>query len=301
MSDQVTIDDTFAEAFPMRGTRLIITAIDQELADIAAGEFCGNASSVIGCDAEVGIESLVDAERTPDGRPGVSVLAFAFDKASLEKAVTARVGQNVLTCPTTACFSGLDAEVKKDRIKVGAQLRFFGDGYQFSKKLGDRRYWRVPVMDGEFLCEDVVGTTKGIGGGNLLVVGRSQRETLAAVRAAVAAINDVPDVIMPFPSGIVRSGSKVGSKYKPLKASTNEKWCPSLRGQTESVLKDGEQAVYEIVMDGLSETAIRSGMSAGLTAAASSPGVMRISAGNYGGKLGPHHFHLHQLESDSEG
>lgn len=301
MSDQVTIDDTFAEAFPMRGTRLIITAIDQELADIAAGEFCGNASSVIGCDAEVGIESLVSPDQTPDGRPGVSVLAFAFDKASLEKAVTARVGQNVLTCPTTACFSGLDADVKKDRIKVGAQLRFFGDGYQFSKKLGDRRYWRVPVMDGEFLCEDVVGTTKGIGGGNLLVVGRSQRETLAAVRAAVAAINDIPDVIMPFPSGIVRSGSKVGSKYKPLKASTNEKWCPSLRGQTESVLKDGEQAVYEIVMDGLSESAIRSGMLAGLKAAAFSPGVMRISAGNYGGKLGPHHFHLHQLESSSDG
>lgn len=301
MSDQVTIDDTFAEAFPMRGTRLIITAIDQELADIAAGEFCGNASSVIGCDAEVGIESLVSPDQTPDGRPGVSVLAFAFDKASLEKAVTARVGQNVLTCPTTACFSGLDADVKKDRIKVGAQLRFFGDGYQFSKKLGDRRYWRVPVMDGEFLCEDVVGTTKGIGGGNLLVVGRSQRETLAAVRAAVAAINDIPDVIMPFPSGIVRSGSKVGSKYKPLKASTNEKWCPSLRGQTESMLKDGEQAVYEIVMDGLSESAIRSGMLAGLNAAAFSPGVMRISAGNYGGKLGPHHFHLHQLESSSEG
>ncbi|MGI9473405.1 MAG: formylmethanofuran--tetrahydromethanopterin N-formyltransferase [Rubripirellula sp.] len=297
MSDQVTIDDTFAEAFPMRGTRLIITAIDQELADIAAGEFCGNASSVIGCDAEAGIESLVDAEQTPDGRPGVAVLAFAFDKASLEKAVTARVGQNVLTCPTTACYSGLFSQVKKDHIKVGAQLRFFGDGFQFSKKLGDRRFWRVPVMDGEFLCEDVVGTVKGIGGGNLLVCGRSQRETLAATRAAVAAINSVPDVIMPFPSGIVRSGSKVGSKYKPLKASTNEKWCPSLRGQTDSELREGEQAVYEIVMDGLSEAAVTAGMLAGLNAAAESPGVCRISAGNYGGKLGPHHFHLQRLET----
>lgn len=296
MTEQVTIDDTFAEAFPMRGTRLIITAIDRELADIAAGDFCGNASSVIGCDAEAGVERKIDAKQTPDGRPGVSVLAFAFDKASLEKAVTARVGQNVLTCPTTACYSGLFSEAKKDRIKVGAQLRFFGDGFQFSKKLDDRRFWRVPVMDGEFLCEDVVGTVKGIGGGNLLVCGRSQRETLAAVRAAVSAINAVPDVIMPFPSGIVRSGSKVGSKYKPLKASTNEKWCPSLRGQTESELQEGERAVYEIVMDGLSESAISAGMLAGLKAAAASPGVCRISAGNYGGKLGPHHFHLHQLQ-----
>lgn len=289
------IDDTFAEAFPMRGTRLILTAIDQDLAMIAATEFCGNASSVIGCDAEVGIERVLPASETIDGRPGVSVLAFAFDKKSLEKAVTARVGQNVLTCPTTACYAGLESDEKKDRIKVGAQLRFFGDGYQFSKKLDDRRFWRVPVMDGEFLCEDVVGTVKGIGGGNLLVCGRSQEETLAAVRAAVTAIRQVPDVIMPFPGGIVRSGSKVGSKYPALKASTNDKWCPSLRGQVDTVLQEGEQAVYEIVIDGLNEDAVRAAMLAGLNTAAATEGVLRISAGNYGGKLGPHHFHLHQL------
>ena len=185
----------------MRGTRLIITAVDDELAMTAAREFCGNASSVIGCDAEAGIERSVPGSETVDGRPGVAVLAFAFDKKSLEKAVTARVGQNVLTCPTTACYSGLHSADKKDRIKVGSQLRFFGDGYQFSKKLGAHRYWRIPVMDGEFVCEDVVGTVKGIGGGNLLVCGRSQAETLAAVRASVAAINRLPDVILPFPGG----------------------------------------------------------------------------------------------------
>lgn len=297
MTSSPTIDDTFAEAFPMRGTRLIITAVDAELALIAAREFCGNASSVIGCDAEVGIERTVSAEETVDGRPGVSVLAFAFDKKSLEKAVTARVGQNVLTCPTTACYSGLDSELRKDRIKVGAQLRFFGDGFQVSKKLGDRRYWRVPVMDGEFLCEDVVGTVKGIGGGNLLVCGRSQAETLAAVRVAVAAIDALDDVILPFPGGIVRSGSKVGSKYAALKASTNDKWCPTLRGQAATVLQAGEQAVYEIVIDGFSEQAVAAAMLAGLEAAERSPGVLRISAGNYGGKLGPHHFHLHQLKN----
>jgi formylmethanofuran--tetrahydromethanopterin N-formyltransferase len=297
MSHSPTIDDTFAEAFPMRGTRLIITAVDEDLALTAAREFCGNASSVIGCDAEAGIERTLPEGETVDGRPGVSVLAFAFDNKSLEKAVTARVGQNVLTCPTTACFSGLDCSKKKDRIKVGAQLRFFGDGFQVSKKLGDRRYWRVPVMDGEFLCEDVVGTVKGIGGGNLLVCGRSQAETLAAVRASVDAIQCLPDVILPFPSGIVRSGSKVGSKYPQLKASTNEQWCPSLRGQSATTLQDDEQAVYEIVIDGLSEQAVAAAMLAGLEAAERSPGVARISAGNYGGKLGPHHFHLHQLKN----
>jgi formylmethanofuran--tetrahydromethanopterin N-formyltransferase len=301
MSNQPMIDDTFAEAFPMRGTRLMITAIDTALAKTAAVEFCGNASSVIGCDTEAGIERELAADETVDGRPGVSVLAFAFDKKSLEKAIVARVGQNVLTCPTTACYSGLDSEEKKDRIKLGAQLRFFGDGFQISKKFDDRRYWRVPVMDGEFLCEDVVGTAKGIGGGNLLICGVAQAETLAAARAAAAAIEAVPDVIMPFPAGIVRSGSKVGSKYAALKASTSDGWCPTLRAQTTTKLHEGEQAVYEIVIDGLSEVAVAAAMKAGLEAAAASPGVLRISAGNYGGKLGPYHFRLHDLSGADTG
>lgn len=291
-----TIDDTFAEAFPMVGTRLIITAIDLDMATLAALEFSGNASSVIGCDAEIAIERGLNESRTPDGRPGVSVLAFAFNKKSLEKAVASRIGQNVLTCPTTACYSGLPDAPKESRIKVGAQLRYFGDGFQISKKLGTRRYWRMPVMDGEFLCEDVFGTQKGIGGGNLLVCGRSQAETLAAVRAAATAINDLEDVIMPFPAGIVRSGSKVGSKYPQLKASTNDKWCPTLTGQTETELQDGEKCVYEIVIDGFSESAVANAMQVGLETVCAMPGVLRVSAGNYGGKLGPHHFHLHRLK-----
>lgn len=296
MSTSPRIDDTFAEAFPMVGTRLIITAFDLDLAIMAALEFCGNASSVIGCDAEAGIERGLSADSTPDGRPGVSVLAFAFNRKSLEKAVSSRIGQNVLTCPTTACYSGIVDAAKDDRIKVGAQLRYFGDGFQIAKKLGNRRYWRVPVMDGEFLCEDVFGTVKAIGGGNLLICGASQAEALAAARAATTAINDLRDVILPFPAGIVRSGSKVGSKYPQLKASTNDKWCPTLTGQTNSELQDGERAVYEIVIDGFSEAAVAKAMMTGLQAAAALPGVVRISAGNYGGKLGPHHFHLHQLD-----
>lgn len=279
----------------MVGTRLIITALDLDLATIAALEFCGNASSVIGCDCEAGIERGLGETRTPDGRPGVSVLAFAFNKKSLEKAVSSRIGQNVLTCPTTAVYSGLTDSPKDKRIKVGAQLRYFGDGFQISKKLDQRRYWRIPVMDGEFLCEDVFGTQQGIGGGNLLVCGTSQATALAGIRAVVTAINDLEDVILPFPAGIVRSGSKVGSQYPELKASTNHKWCPTLVGQTTSELEDGERAVYEVVIDGFSEAAVGNAMKVGLQAAASMPGILRISAGNYGGKLGKYHFHLHQL------
>ncbi|MCR9201283.1 MAG: formylmethanofuran--tetrahydromethanopterin N-formyltransferase [Planctomycetaceae bacterium] len=294
MSCTPTIDDTFAEAFPMVGTRLIITAHDLELAYVAASEFCGNASSVIGCDAEAGVEKGLNPAVTPDGRPGVSVLAFAFNRKSLEKAVSARVGQNVLTCPTTACYSGLP-DGEGDTIKVGAQLRYFGDGYQIAKKLDTRRFWRVPVMDGEFVCEDVFATQKGIGGGNLLICGDSQASALLAVRAAVKAINDLDDIILPFPSGIVRSGSKVGSRYPQLPASTNDKWCPSLTAQSDTALQDGERAVYEIVIDGFSEAAVAAAMKTGLETAQQMPGVRRISAGNYGGKLGPHHFHLQQL------
>ncbi|GAB5441469.1 MAG: formylmethanofuran--tetrahydromethanopterin N-formyltransferase [Fuerstiella sp.] len=294
MTTELQIDDTFAEAFPMVGTRIVLTALDIDLAISAALEFCGNASSVIGCDAEAGIERGLPAASTPDGRPGVSILAFAFNRKSLEQAVASRIGQNVLTCPTTACYAGLESD-KEQRIKVGAQLRYFGDGFQIAKKLDRTRYWRVPVMDGEFLCEDVFGTQKGIGGGNLLICGESQEAALAAARAATTAINDLPDVILPFPAGIVRSGSKVGSKYPQLKASTNDKWCPTLVGQTETELQPGERAVYEIVIDGLSAAAIAGAMQAGIDAISKVPGVLRISAGNYGGKLGPHHFHLQRL------
>ncbi len=296
MTTSPIIDDTFAEAFPMSATRVIITALDQELAMIAAQEFCGNASSVIGCDAEAGIERIMPAGETADSRPGVAVLVFSFKSKALQAAVVSRIGQNVLTCPTTACYCGLFTDVNDLRIKVGGQLRYFGDGYQISKKFGNRRFWRIPVMDGEFLCEDVFGTVKGIGGGNLILCGRSQVETLTAARAAARAINALPDVILPFPAGIVRSGSKVGSKYPQLKASTNDKYCPTLIGQTNTDLKDGEHAVYELVIDGLSAAAVARAMQAGLNAAALSPGILRISAGNYGGKLGPHHFHLHRLQ-----
>src|SRR5205807_5625184 len=197
------------------------------------------------------------------------------------------------TCPTTACYNGLPV-VKEKAIRVGGNLRFFGDTFQFSKKLEGRRFWRLPVMDGEFVCEDFFGTIKGVAGGNFLIVGDSQASALAAAEAAVAAIGAVPGVILPFPGGIVRSGSKVGSRYKKLRASTNDAYCPTLRGLVNSALPDGANAVYEIVIDGLDLPAVEEATRAGVRAACL-PGVLRITAGNYGGKLGPHHLHLHKL------
>jgi formylmethanofuran--tetrahydromethanopterin N-formyltransferase len=289
----VPIEDTFAEAFPMTAARLVVTAETPAWAQTAGQVTTGYASSVIGCDAEAGIERTLPADQTPDGRPGVSLLLFAFGRDALQKALVNRVGQCVLTCPTTACYNGLPL-VKDKNVRVGGNLRFFGDTFQFSKKLEGRRFWRLPVMDGEFVCEDWFGTVKGVAGGNFLIVGASQAEALAAAEAAVAAVRAVPGVICPFPGGVVRSGSKVGSRYKKLRASTNDAYCPTLRGLVASALPEGANAVYEIVIDGTDLAAVEEATRVGVRAACR-PGVLRISAGNYGGKLGPFHLHLHRL------
>jgi len=295
--NSTAIEDTFAEAFPMTAARLIVTAASAGWARTAAQVVTGYAASVIGCDAEAGVEQWLNGDDTPDGRPGVSLLFFAFSRDALQKAIVNRVGQCVLTCPTTACYNGLPV-VGDKKIRVGGMLRFFGDGNQFSKKLEGRRFWRIPVMDGEFTCEDVVGTVKGVAGGNFLIVGDSQARALQAAEAAVAAISAVRGVILPFPGGIVRSGSKVGSKYKKLRASTNDAYCPSLRGLVQSALPDGANAVYEIVIDGLDLAAVEEATRVGVRAACG-PGILQITAGNYGGKLGPFHLHLHKLLSNS--
>src|SRR5437899_1010389 len=281
----------------MTAARLIVTAQTPGWAQTAGQVATGYAASVIGCDAEAGIERVLTPEETPDGRPGVSLLLFAFNRDALQKAAINRVGQCVLTCPTTACYNGLPP-VKDKTIRVGGNLRFFGDGFQFSKKLEGRRYWRLPVMDGEFTCEDLFGTVKGVAGGNFLIFADSQAVGLAAAEAAVAAIRRLSGVILPFPGGIVRSGSKVGSRYKKLRASTNEAYCPSLRGLVPTALPEGANAVYEIVIDGVDLAAVEEATRVGVRAACVS-GVLGISAGNYGGKLGPFHLHLHKLLSNS--
>ena len=288
----VAIADTFAEAFTMVGTRVIVTAVSAEWAETAGVQATGFATSVIACNAEAAIEHRLEPDQTPDGRPGVSLLIFAFNRDALAQAVIDRIGQCVLTCPTTACYNGLDDGDPEKWINVGGQLRFFGDGYQGSKKLGDRRLWRVPVMDGEFLCEERLGSTKGVAGGNLLICGTTGDQALAAATAAVEAMRGVPDCILPFPGGLVRSGSKVGSQYKALKASTNDVWCPTLRAQVDSVLPETVEAVYEIVIDGLTLESVTEAMRAGLATATGCEGVELIGAGNYGGQLGQHHIQL---------
>lgn len=292
----VRVDDTFAEAFDMRATALLITADSRRWARQAAASMTGFATSIIGCGCEAAVDADVPAAETPDGRPGVRVLIFAGSTGELQKQLQNRVGQCVLTTPGSACYAGLDGA---ETLKLGDALRYFGDGWQISKRFDGRHYWRIPVMDGEFVCEGTTGLTKAaVGGGNLIVMGRSSAATLRAAEAASAAIAAVPDAIAPFPGGIVRSGSKVGSKYKALSASTNHAYCPSLFGAVDSALDPEITSVLEIVIDGLTPDAVAAAMRAGLAAAIAlgpEQGAARIGAGNYGGELGCHHFHLQDL------
>ena len=291
--NDVLIEDTFAEAFTMRVARIIITGKTAPWAREAALKLTGFATSVIGCKCEAGIERHLGEAETPDGRPGVSVLFLTMDKKSLPEQLITRLGQTVLTCPTTACFDGLPQS--PDRLPVGRALRVFGDGFQSSKVIGAKRYWRVPVMEGEFLIEESFGMQQGVGGGNFLILAEDADAALAAAEAAVAAMRERTGVILPFPGGVVRSGSKVGSKrYRNLIATTNDAFSPTLRVLTQSQLPEGVNSVLEIVLDGTDPAVIEAAMGVGVRAACR-PGIRAITAGNYGGKLGPHHFYLRRI------
>ena len=290
----IKIENTFAEAFPMKVVRLIITADSKYWLKQAANNVTGFATSVIACGCEAGVEKEIKSSKTPDGRSGIAILLFAMDSKGLAKQVLRRVGQCILTSPTTACFSGLESN---EKINLGSAIRFFGDGFQVSKKINDKKIWRIPVMEGEFVIEDKTSITNGIGGGNILIIGNSNGEVLKSAEAAAKEMKKVNNIILPFPGGIVRSGSKVGSKYKSLIASTNDAYCPTLKGITKTKLSKSNESVLEIVIDGINEKDISLAMKKGINIICKkfNKGIKSISAGNYGGKLGPHHFHLRDV------
>jgi formylmethanofuran--tetrahydromethanopterin N-formyltransferase len=292
----IAVDDTFAEAFGMAATAIVVTAASPRWAAIAAASFTGFATSVIGCGVEAGMDRTLEPKDTPDGRPGIRILLFGFDRDGLARQLARRVGQCILTSPSSACYAGAPGP---KRLKMGASARFFGDGFEVAKRLGGRRLWRVPVMDGEFICEHDTGLVEGaVGGGNLILIGRDETGLLAVAEAAAAAAGAVDGAILPFPGGVVRSGSKVGGRTKGMMASTNEAYCPTLKGRPGSALAPEARAVLEIVIDGLTAEAVAASMRAALHAAASvgAPnGLLRVTAGNYGGKLGRFHFHLKDL------
>jgi formylmethanofuran--tetrahydromethanopterin N-formyltransferase len=285
----VILEDTYAEGFPVWVARVIITAVTREWAYKTATEATGFATSTIGCPCEAGIERFLSPAETPDNRPGFSILICCGKKA-LKEQVLERVSECVLTSPTSAVFNGKAGSEEIIPIK----LHFFGDGYETKVEVGGIQCWSVPIMGGDFIVEEEIGAIKGVAGGNFLIMGDSQMSALVAAEAAVNAIKGVPGCITPFPGGVVSSGSKVGSKkYKFMGASTNEKFCPTIRENVpDTEIPENVKAVYEIVIDGVDEASVMAAMKAGVQSACRVPGVVKITAGNYGGNLGPFKFHL---------
>ena len=289
----VTIEDTFAEAFPMYATRIIVTAINRKWALIAAKVATGFGTSVIASPGECGIETLLSPKITPDSRPGAAIQIYHSDPANLKIVTLTRVGQCILTAPTTAAFDGLPK--MKRRISIGKALAKFGDGFEKEDTMYGRKIWRIPVMEGEFVIEDSFGVIKAVAGGNILILAKDLESGLKAAEKSVKAIRKYArSVITPFPGGIVRSGSKVGSlKYPKLRATTNHLYCPTLKEVVEDTKIPQEvNSVFEIVINGLRKEYVLKAMGVAIKAASSVPGVVKIDAGNYGGKLGPYHLYL---------
>ena len=290
----VEVEDTFCEAFDVYVSRVVITAYNHCLAEIAAKEACGFATSMIMCPAEAGVEKTLSFEETPDGRAGISILISHTSKKALKNQLIARIGQCVLTAPTANAFDGLESA--EDRFDIGNKLRYFGDGYEREVEVNGRKCWAIPVMEGEFVVENDFGVVRGVAGGNVFIMGVNQPSALSAAMAGVNAVKEMEGVITPFPGGIVASGSKVGAnRYRFLKATTNEKYVPSLRGVVDSELPEGVGAVYEIVINGLSEEVVAEAIRRCILAATRIPGVVKITAGNYGGKLGKYRIYLKDL------
>ncbi len=303
------IEDTYAEAFRSIYVEFLITARDRRWLEHAAQAATGNGSSTILCDCEAGVDRFVgpggdESCTTPDGRPGVIVQLhmprFRKDRVkALERAALVRISQNVLTCPTTRCFNLIDSA---DYFKMGRKIAFFGDGFQKRIERYGRMLWSIPTLGGEFVLDRRLGYADGLMGGNLWFFGESEDAALAAAEAGVAAIEKCPGVIMPFPGGIAGSGSKAGSKYKFLFASTYQNYCPLLvdHPQADSRLPPNVRSVMEIIINGKSLSAIVSATQAAICAAKDTPGLLRISAGNYGGRLGKSFIYLHPEKQPSE-
>ena len=293
--DPVIIEDTFAEMFPLWAGRLLITAANEKWAQIAARTASGFASSIIMSPAEASVETLVGPEETPDGRPGAIIQIYQSSRGALKKQISLRIGQCVMTCPTTAVFDALPKA--KRRINLGKSLRYFGDGYQKKDEVGGRTVWRIPVMEGEFVVEEECGIMKAVASGNMLILAKDWETALKASEDAKEAITkNVRGAIMPFPGGLCRAGSKVGSLNYKLPASTNHQYCPTIRKLVkDSEIPEGVGSVCEIVINGLNQKVVKKAMGIGINAAIKVPGVVKITAGNYGGKLGPYRGELKEV------
>ncbi|MDO5851053.1 MAG: formylmethanofuran--tetrahydromethanopterin N-formyltransferase [Methanobacteriaceae archaeon] len=289
------IDNTYAEAFPAKLSEILITAETKELALIAAQTATGYATSFIGCPAEAGIDQFIPENETPDNRPGYSIIICQTTTKKLENQLLERIGQCILTAPTTAVYNLLPES--ETQTNTGFKLKFFADGYETKETINNRTMFKIPIMSGDFIIEENIGIIDAIAGGNLFIEANTQKQALKGAQNAINAIKKVPGAITPFPGGIVASGSKIGSqKYSFMNATTNHQFCPTLKDTiNDSKLGKDINGIYEIVINAKDMETIKKATKEAILNASKVEGVQIISAGNYGGKLGKYHIHLEEL------
>lgn len=288
----VEVEDTYAEAFKVFSSRVLITAKNKKWAEIIAKEAIGFGTSQVMCPAEAGIDTETDD--TPDGRPGVIIQICHPDKDSLDEQLLARLGQCVLTAPTAAAFNALDSD---EKFGIGQKLKYFGDGFEKEGEVGNRSVQIIPIMSGEFVIEDAFGVTEAVAGGNFFIMAKDSDSGLEAAENVVDSIREIEGTITPFPGGIVSSGSKVGAlNYDFLHATTNHEYCPTIKDEVEETkVPEGVETIYEIVINGVDVDSVKKAMKAGIEAAVQVPGIEKISAGNYNGELGQYLIELNKL------
>ena len=305
MSDMLLselVDDTYAEGFRSIYGEVLITAANQRWLRHCVNAVTGHSSSTILCDCEAGVAEWIldpDSSKTPDGRIGAVVQfhvpRFRKDRREhLEKVMLARISQNVLTCPTARCFNRLDTD---DYFKLGRKVALFGDRHQFRDQRYGQKGWVIPILAGEFFLSRRFGYRDGVMGGNLWFFGADEETALTAAERASDAVEETSDVITTFPGGVASSGSKAGSSYDFLIAATYAEFCPTLREKLgdKSKLPEGVNCVMEIIVNGKDLDALKTATKNAILASAKTDGLTKISAGNYGGRLGKSLIHLHEL------
>lgn len=289
------VDDTYAEAFSGFYSEFLVTAKDRKWLMAAVNAAVGCATSGIGCGCEAAVDEIIPPSKTPDGRIGAAVMfwvsRFSPDPVKqLEGELLSRIGQCILTAPSTAVWNMTDSGKK---LPVGKKIGYFADGYQREEARFGRSVVVVPRMMGDFLIEKELGYSEGVMGGNLWFFAKSESSALRAAEKAVKVISATSGVVATFPGGVCAAGSKIGSKYSFLSASTHERLCPTLVPHiTDSQVPSGVASISEVVFNGISLELLQDVSLKAVHAAKDTPGLLRVSAGSYGGKLGEYRIYL---------
>ena len=296
------IQDTFAEAFDGLYVRIMVTADDEETLRKAAEDATATPSAVIGR-LEGGVEKWLSGKETPDKRRGAILQLWkGLEKGKplesvverFEKELSYRIRQDILVKPFTSVFDALSVK-PEDRMDMMERVGHCGDGFEWEKQLYGRRMIVVPVMVPDFLIERYVGYARGVSGGNFWMMCRTKKAVSEAGKAALEAIGKVEGVITPF--DVCSAGSKTETKFPLIGPTTNHPYCPSLREKLgrESLVPDGINYIPEIVISGVSMRAVKDAMKVGIEASLTVDGVVKVSAGNYEGKMGEYKIHLREL------